>query len=273
MKKENNWITRVVKFCDEYNISYKYLPDTLNEPKVIPMIRGKAFEFTAMDALKETLKKQEWNVDKIKINAQLGLHDVDISVRHKKTKKRLSIECKLAKKESFKQLKRGYSEIRVKCMRSRTLGPSKVRELAPKLNIPAKVLAIHNDQYTEADFDIVITSIGNAFYRTDKKSGVFRWDPKEKEVKFLRKLLNAPETSMKELKKLSFEKLYVANSKDISIKRKNSIKCTRRKCKNKINCGFIPNYPIMRFSKECKPVNKWRPLSSSDKLFKSILSQ
>ena len=157
-------------------------------------------------------------------------------------------------------------------MRSRTLGTSKVKELAPKLGVPRKVLAIHNDQYTVKDFDVVITTIGNAFYRTDKKTGLFIWDPKDSETKFLKKLFNTPRTSIKKLKKLSFEKLYLANSKEIAIKKRNSVECTRRKCRNKKNCGFIPNYPIIRFSKEFKPSNNWHPLSEANSFFKSILS-
>jgi hypothetical protein len=156
-------------------------------------------------------------------------------------------------------------------MRSRTLGPSKVKELAPKLGVPAKVLAVHNDQYTEKDFDIVITSIGNAFYRTDENTGLFKWEPDDTEIKFLRKLFNAPNASSDILKKMSFERLYIAQSKDMSINKRNSLECTRRGCKNKVNCGFIPNYPIIRFSKDFKPINKWYPLSEAGNFFSTIL--
>ena len=137
--------------------------------------------------------------------------------------------------------------------------------------MPAKVLAVHNDQYTEKDFDIVVTSIGNAFYRTDPKTGLFRWDPDDIEIKFLKNLFDTPNASKDALKKMSFERLYLAYSKDISINKRNSLECTRRECKNKEICGFIPNYPIIRFSKDYKPINKWYPLSAAGNFFSTIL--
>ena len=38
-----NWTEKTRLFCEKYNIPLNFLADTLNEPKVIPMIRGKAF--------------------------------------------------------------------------------------------------------------------------------------------------------------------------------------------------------------------------------------
>ena len=42
-------------------------------------------------------------------------------------KKVLRVECKLAKKGGYRLFPDGHSEIRVKCMRSRTLGPKKLK--------------------------------------------------------------------------------------------------------------------------------------------------
>lgn len=265
----NQWIKEIVAFCDEYNIPYRYLPDTLREPKVVPMVRGKAFEFNVMIVLRKILNPKEWKVEKVKMNAQLGFHDEDVCVKRIKTGKRIAVECKLAKKEGFKKSKDAV-EIRVKCMRSRTLGPSKVKALAPKFKIPARVLAIHNDQYTTKDFDVVVTSIGNAFYRTDTKTGIFKWDPKSEEIEFLRKLFCTPNASIETLKKLSFEKLYVARSQDIAIRKENLIVCTRKKCKNQANCGFIPNYPVIHFSKEGESIKPWYSLSKAEEFFASF---
>ena len=170
---QKSWEEKVKEYCEKYNIPVLYLAETLYEPKVVPMIRGKAFEFSVMMVLQEILSKDEWQVDKPMMNAQIGFHDIDVRVLHKPTKKIVRVECKLAKKGGYRLFTDGHSEIRVKCMRSRTLGPAKVKELAPKFGITEKVLAVHNDQYLPADFDIVISSIGNAFYTTYKKTEYF----------------------------------------------------------------------------------------------------
>src|SRR3989344_739634 len=99
---KNNWTEKVKEFCEKYNIPIFYLAETLYEPKVVPMIRGKAFEFSVMMALQEVLPKSEWLVDKPMMNAQTGLHDVDVRVFHKPTGKVIRVECKLAKKGGYR---------------------------------------------------------------------------------------------------------------------------------------------------------------------------
>jgi hypothetical protein len=42
------WIQSLINYCQEYNIPIEYLGDTLYDPKVVPMIRGKAFEFSVL---------------------------------------------------------------------------------------------------------------------------------------------------------------------------------------------------------------------------------
>ena len=153
-------------------------------------------------------------------------------------------------------------------MRSRTLGPAKVKELAPKLGLSEKVLAIHNDQYLPADFDIVISSIGNAFYVTDKKTKKFEWKPTELEKNFLEKI---GFTGKENLKDFTFKTIFVAKGSDLAINN-NQIICTRGLCKNKKACGFIPNYPIINFDKKTnKPMNKWVPIQQTLSLFESIV--
>ncbi len=46
-----SWEEKVKEYCEKYNIPVLYLAETLYEPKVVPMIRGKAFEFSVMMAL------------------------------------------------------------------------------------------------------------------------------------------------------------------------------------------------------------------------------
>ena len=152
-------------------------------------------------------------------------------------------------------------------MRSRTLGPAKVRELAPKFGIAEKVLAVHNDQYLPADFDIVISSIGNALYTTDKTTGYFEWKPSQKEEKFLRKIGATKKESFNDF---AFRSLYVAKASSLQIGN-NNIVCTRAKCKNKKACGFIPNYPVIKFDKSMdQPTNGWLSIEKSLSLFKDF---
>jgi hypothetical protein len=266
-----NWQEEIKEYCAKYNIPITYLAETLYEPKVVPMIRGKAFEFSALIVLQDILPQNEWKITKAVRTDESGFHDTDIRVFHKRTGRTLRIECKLAKQHGYRLFPDGHSEIRVKCMRSRTLGIAKVKELAPKLGIPEGALAIHNDQYVAADFDLVITSIGNAFYRTDKKTGLYEWKPKKIEEEFLKKI---EPSNTKTLKDVAFESMYVVSSKDIAVKKGTGVICSRKKCPNKSNCGFIPNYPVIRFdSHTIKPNNKWVPLKESQALFKNLVTQ
>jgi len=74
----DDWQQKIREYCYKYNIPLLYLAETMYEPKVIPMIRGKAFEFSAMLALQEVLPSNEWIVDKPMMNAQVGFHDIDV---------------------------------------------------------------------------------------------------------------------------------------------------------------------------------------------------
>ena len=46
----------------------------------------------------------------------------------------------------------------------------------------------------------------------------------------------------------AYSAMYFAKSYDISVSEQSTIRCTRKKCKNPTNCGFIPNYPKIVFS-------------------------
>lgn len=263
-----DWKQKVEDYCKKYNIPVFYLAETLYEPKVVPMIRGKAFEFSVMMALQEILPKDKWLVDKPMMNAQIGFHDIDVRVQHIKTGKIIRIECKLAKKGGFRAFTDGHTEIRVKCMRSRTLGPAKVKEMAPKLGVSEEVLAIHNDQYLPADYDIVITSIGNAFYDTDKKTGFFEWKPTKQGVDFLEKIAGSKSVDLRDF---AFNTMFIAKTSDLAI-HNNGVLCTRGLCKNKKNCGFIPNYPIIFFDKNKTVANNgWHSIKDSEKIFEELI--
>ncbi len=266
------WINKVRQYCIKYNIPVEYLPEIISDPKVIPMVRGKAFEFSVFLRLQQILPSSEWLVSKPFMNAQFGIHDMDVKVMHIATQKVISIECKLAGKGTFRVLKNGNSQIKVKCMRSRTLGESKVKELAPKLNIPESLLQVHNDQYVTSDFDIVITSIANAFYETDAETDLFEWQPTEKAITFLQNISEL--TNSEDLQHFAYNKMYVASSESLAIKENNNITCTRKGCTKLQNCGFIPNYPLITFENgNKKPNNAWFEIENCELLFKSMIEK
>lgn len=267
-----NWVQKVSEFCQYYNISLEYLAETLSDPKVIPMIRGKAFEFFVTESLKQFLPSSDWNVEKPFLNPQLGSHDSDVRVTHIQSGIVLSVECKLADKGSYKYSEREKLNIfRVKCMRSRTLGEAKVKQLAPTYGVSESILKVHNDQYLPTDFSIVITSIGNAFYDTDRQSGTFVWKPSKRGEQFLKDLQNLYGAT-DDMKNFGFSRMYVARASDIAIKDINGISCTRRKCDDKQNCGFIPNYPVIEIPDKSKyPISRWTPIEECVRIFESFV--
>lgn len=230
------------------------------------MIRGKAFEFSAKNILQTYLASNKWLVEKINQNAQTGSHDIDVKVTNILTTNKLSIECKLAGKGSFKvDSTTNNFLIKVKCMRSRTLGTARVAQLAPSMGVTTAQLSVHNDQYRKTDFDIVLTNIANAFYETDSDGNYF-WSPTVEGIAFLKNLTGC--TTDAELQEAVFNTLYFAKTSDIIITPSNNITCTRRLCTNKTDCQFIPNYPIIIFDKTTfKPTNNWYPVSDADRIF------
>jgi hypothetical protein len=264
------WFEKVERFCAEYNIPLEYLAETLYEPKVIPMIRGKAFEFTTMLALQDILPQVEFEVFKTPANTQLGDHDQDVSVTHKPTSVTLSVECKLAAKGKFKRLKDGQTEIRIKCMRSRTLGAEMVTRLSDEWGVSEDLLSVHNDQYLPGDFDVVVTSIGNAFYTTDRQ-GRFKFAPNKQGREFLRFVCDCRD---EELQEAAFDQLYIAATADLAVSEENGVVCTRKKCAAPDRCGFIPNYPLLTFPPRSRtPALPWRPLDDAAVLFRQIARQ
>lgn len=262
------WIDKVKAFCDAYNIPYEYLAETLYEPKVIPMIRGKAFEFSAWLRLQTLLPQEEFHVDKISMNAQRGQHDVDIQVLHLPTQVTLSVECKLASKGSYHR-KDDKHQLSVKCMRSRTLGAKMVTQEAKKLGIDPDLLQIHNDNYLPQDFDVVLTSLANAFYVTND-TGIFVWQPTHAEMLFLQHLF--PDQPSTALKQSAFHAMYVARSDDLAIHPNNGKMCQRKNCPQKTNCGFIPNYPRLIFDGTLSEF-PWHPLEQSTNFFRHLAQE
>ncbi len=247
------WLKKLYKVCSEYNLEIETLADTINDPKVIPMLRGKAFEFTAGNIISQNLPSNRYKASNPRLNAQSTMKDVDIELEDLIAKKKYSIECKLSAKGSFRNSIRGNENLvsmRVKCMRSRTLGEVAAKKKAQDIGIDQNILMIHNDQYIATDFDFVITSIANAFYETEKETGLYYWFPSKEAEKFL-ELINVNS------KEEAFYKTYIARSKDLAVRQQNyHSKCSRKKCTNQNNCGFIPNYPYIYFNKTTGEVIK-----------------
>jgi hypothetical protein len=265
------WIEKISSFCQEYNIPIEYLAETLNDPKVIPMIRGKAFEFSVMLSLHEILAGTDFEVSKLSLNPQLTIHDQDLTLTHKPSNLQISLECKLAAKGQYSHLETGDTQIRIKCMRSRTLGLEMVKRQAPLWGVPENSLLVHNDQYLPRDFDLVVTSIGNAFYETNRQTGVFEWAPSDVALSFLGQLAAG---STPNLKDFAFQQIYLARSKHLSIHPQNQVSCTRKECPSPDDCGFIPNYPVIHFPKDSRqPAWPWSPLADSLPILEAILAE
>lgn len=204
--QRKKWQDKLEEFCQRYDLEIEYLAEVLNDPKVVPMIRGKSFEFSAKKHLSKILS-DKYKVTNPRLNAQTGQHDIDIAITNTQTDKKYSVECKLASKGSFNakvvkdknlSLFEEYSEyysslqLKVKCMRSRTLGEQAAKQKSKITGLDYDLLMIHNDQYIPGEFDLVITSIANAFYETDEKDGLFYWHPPENSKLFLEMLNITP---------------------------------------------------------------------------------
>jgi hypothetical protein len=255
---EWEWFEKIESFCKSYSLNIKYITEVLNDPKVIPMIRGKFFEFTVQDELSKILANN-YLVTNPRLNPQAGYHDIDVAIINQKNAKKYSAECKLAKKGSFR-LQGGIRPfIEVKCMRSRTLGDKAAEQRSKLIGIPSTSLNIHKDQYIETDFDLVITSLANAFFQTNLETGLFVWKPTPKEQIFLSKInINNQEEALL--------KMYVARSKDLTANQTNNINCSRQKCHDN-NCNFIPNYPKIFFDvNTAEPLQPWLPIEKIEDL-------
>lgn len=245
--------------------------------KVVPMLRGIAFEFAAHDRLKELLPAQVWRVDKPIINAQSTIQDIDILVTHLPTSKQISIECKLAAKDSLKLSGQGRAQIRVKCMRSRTVGPRAAADLARRYrqqgqNVTKQAVLKHRDNYRDCDFNFVLTSVGNALWTTRKSDGMYVFEPKPRAINYCRQLLGKPNMEINEVKKGMADYLLVAPSSRLKVCPENNIECRRKTCRKartSRSCGFIPNYPIADLIDH----TVWVPIENAERVFAEFIRQ
>ena len=271
-------IDEVKEYCQYYDLPLSHIVEIISDLKVIPMLRGKGFEFTVSDFLKTKLSSQ-WNISNPNINAQSEVHDVDVYVIRKKDNKQIRIECKLAGKYSFS---RDFDNpvFKVKCMRSRTISDNEVAtRMAKKYKIERKLVLYHADNYREDDFDYVIASMGNAFWTTKDKKYIFECT--DEDTNILSKLFPSHFKNIKnknEFRERAFNFLLIAHSKDITVSKSNGVICTRRKCienGTSTSCGFIPNYPIINLKEVARGKCPWKILSdlNLDNFFNGFLKK
>jgi len=293
--QEKSWAENIREYCEGLNISVDDLYKIVTDLKVAPMIRGKAFEFSTYSKLKELLPSEDWSVTKPNMNAQTGIHDIDILVTHKPTRKQISVECKLASKGGFgiaqrrnTVLQRNDYFIKVKCMRSRTTKTaSKVTAGARLMGISDEEFLAHSDQYRQSHFDVVATSIGNAFYQTiedDEGNLAYIFSPTDEAIEFITKFNffnNCNAHTEEILQEFVYNKIYFIRSSDLIVSPESQVVCTKRKCENKRNCGFIPNYPIINFGNlqdlnvgnDPSPINNWIGIENTEAFFKQFIEK
>ncbi len=270
-------LEQLKEYCDYYNIPLKHITTIMSDVKVIPMIRGKGFEFIISDVLKTILSKDKWEVSNPNINAQSEIHDVDVYVTRIKDRKQVRIECKLSKKDSFR-INDNNPTISVKCMRSRTLSDNEMAtRMARRYGVDRQQVLAHADNYREGDFDFVVTSLGNAFW--DTKEGKYVFAGAAEQLKILAELFPdrfSEKDSADDFKEKTFAFLLFAHSKNLSVKKENNLKCTRRKCiqsGNSEHCGFIPNYPLIYLNNLSKDKDNWKPISEIERALDAFLDK
>ena len=79
--------TPIMRFCVEYSINPEFLVEILRDPKVIPMIRGKAFEFLVKDKLEQILQKSLYSISNPFLNPQSGTDKADVKIQREADEK------------------------------------------------------------------------------------------------------------------------------------------------------------------------------------------
>lgn len=272
---EESVLEKLKDFCRAYDLTFEHFVEVIQDPKVIPMIRGKSFEFSASERLSKILLEEDWEVKNPQLNPQLASKDVDVGVLRKEDEKEISVECKLAGKDSFKweNTLDGYrAEIKVKCMRSRTLGDNiTATRTAKRYSIDREKVLLHKDSYRPDDFDFVVTSLGNSLWITEDEDYVFGGSKNEYEVlsDLFPDFFDEYE-GVDNFQREAFNFFLIADSEKIAAKPSNDISCRRRDCKERgmdQECGFIPNYPYVDLKKVSDGESPWKVIDEAKDLF------
>jgi len=157
------------EYCSQHGLEYSTLPEILNEPKVVPMVRGIGYEYVVIAYLKKLLINDDRFVaGKTIVNSQLTVHGSDAHIYDKQTDKTIRLECKLAANGSASLGTRvnAFPHCKIKIMRSRTLGDEMIRRIAENGEATVEEFTAHKDSYLPSHCDFVVTNIRNAFYIT-----------------------------------------------------------------------------------------------------------
>ena len=252
--KDNKLLNLIASYCREHGINIDTLPELLNEPKLVPMIRGIGFEYVIQNYLNDLAKnyKNRFEIRKPNINAQFNIGDIDVEIYDKVNKKSYKCECKLSKNSSFKKTD-NETFCNIKVMRSRTLGTEKIKETSKNEGVSIEQVSAHKDSYLSNKFDFVITNLRNVFYRTTENN-IFQFNPTDDEIDFLKEYYSL--SSQQEVNNFLLNTHFYIKSEDL-LPKNNDFKCTRRACPKPSDCFFVPNYPKFLFNEN----NKWKRLS------------
>jgi hypothetical protein len=249
----------IENYCKMYDVPIEYLVDVISDLKVIPMIRGKGFEFSISMKLRNFLPKDQWRVENLNINAQQGIHDIDVNVLRLKDNKSIRVECKLSKNDSFKN----NGSFKVKCMRSRTFSNNAAAtRMATNYGVQRDLLLMHADSYRESDFDFVFSTLGNSFWKTI--DGEYTFAGTRQHFNVLNELFPSDFSDFDNFKDDAFN--FVIYSRSIDLISSPASLCRKRKCiDNGTNssCGFIPNYPNGDMISISKGIGPWKRLNSN----------
>jgi len=248
-------IAELKKYCEEHGLEFSTLALVLNEPKVVPMVRGIGYEYVVMSFLKDLFKNDDrFFAGKTIVNSQLTVEGSDAEIFDKEKNLTIRLECKLAANGSFSLRTRAneYPHSKIKIMRSRTLGDEVIRRVAENGEASIAELTAHKDSYLPNKFDFVITNLRNAFYITTEDDR-FKFEPTEEQWEYLKEFFNS--NSRDEVDNLLKHNHFYIKSQHLTPKY-NNVACNRRNCPNPKTCNFIPNYPIFKMS---DPMN-WKNL-------------
>lgn len=259
----NSVADRLKAYCETYDLEWSHLPEVLSDLKVIPMIRGKSFEFTVVERLRLLLPAKDWQVTNPNINPQPGTeHGSDIIAESFGNRRaRLRIECKLAGKGTFR-LRAGIGTLSVKCMRSRTVSDNdSATRMAEYYHIDRAALLRHSDSYRATDFDYIISSVGNSMYSSNDDQYVFSGDSSQ--FRYLKSKFPQNFRREEDFKKDAFAFLIYARSEDLAVSEESGVSCKKRLCRNAgtdNTCGFIPDYPNVKLDDVASGTSAWKPL-------------
>jgi hypothetical protein len=258
-------LSKIKGYCFEHGLDFRAIYDVLNEPKVVPMIRGIGYEYVVKSALEKILVNDDRFIcRKTIVNPQLTVQGTDMDVFDKQRNKVLNLECKLAKNGSFTVGRRGSGpNCKIKVMRSRTLGVEVMPTVSRDWGVTIEQLSAHKDNYLGSKFDYVVTNIRNAFYVT-MDDETFRFQPNEQGWSFLESYFNT--RNHDEIDNLLKNLHFYARAIDLTPK-VGGFNCTRRGCPNPTTCEFIPNYPTFNLAESSSlfnqtATNAWKPLAN-----------